>query len=430
MSKLSEMIATLCPNGVEYKKLGEIGDFYSGLSGKSKDDFKEGNAKFITYMNVYSNPSLKIDVDDRVKIGKGEKQNIVEYGDVLFTGSSETPDECGMTAVLTQRTDEPLYLNSFCFGFRLRDKTLFEPDFLKHLFRSAELRRQIKRTANGVTRFNVSKSKMANVVIPLPPLPIQREIVQTLDNFANLTAELTAELAKRKKQYEHYRDMLLNFTGGGRYDKFGNENGSPHIEWKRLGEVALVTKLAGFEFTNFVKYSDKGRVIALRGLNVKNGHLVLDDVKYIDGSDLSKLSRSKLFLDDMLFTYVGTVGQVALIDKNDRYYLAPNVALIRFEQKIVYPAFMKFYFQTNYFMKSQIDRFAGESSMKNLTMEKIRMFQIPLPSLAEQKRIVDILDRFDSLCNSLTEGLPAEIALRKKQYEYYRDKLLSFKEAS
>ena len=108
MSKLSEMIATLCPNGVEYKKLGEIGDFYSGLSGKSKDDFKEGNAKFITYMNVYSNPSLRIDVDDRVKIAKGEKQNVVEYGDILFTGSSETPDECGMTAVLTQRTDEPL----------------------------------------------------------------------------------------------------------------------------------------------------------------------------------------------------------------------------------------------------------------------------------------------------------------------------------
>ena len=223
MSKLSEMIATLCPNGVEYKRLGEIGDFYSGLSGKNKNDFKEGNAKFITYMNVYSNPSLRIDVDDRVKIAKGEKQNVVEYGDILFTGSSETPDECGMTAVLTQRTDEPLYLNSFCFGFRLRDKTLFEPDFLKHLFRSAELRRQIKRTANGVTRFNVSKAKMAKVVVPLPPLPIQREIAKILDNLANLTAELmanlTAEIAKREKQYKHYRDMLLNFTGGGRYDK-------------------------------------------------------------------------------------------------------------------------------------------------------------------------------------------------------------------
>ena len=218
MSRLSEMIARLCPNGVEYKKLGEIGEFYSGLSGKTKDDFKDGNAKFITYMNVYSNPALKIDVADRVKIGKGEKQNLVKYGDVLFTGSSETPDECGMTAVLTQQTNEALYLNSFCFGYRLYDKAQFFPDFLKHLFRSSELRAQIKRTASGVTRFNVSKTKMAKVSIPLPPLEIQREIVQILDNFANLTAEgtaeLTAELEKRKKQYEHYRDMLLNFTGG------------------------------------------------------------------------------------------------------------------------------------------------------------------------------------------------------------------------
>ena len=207
MSRLSELIAELCPNGVEYKKLGEIGGFYSGLSGKTKNDFKDGNAKFITYMNVYSNPSLKIDVDDKVKITEGERQNVIEYGDVLFTGSSETPDECGMAAVLTQEAKEPLYLNSFCFGYRLFDKKLFLPDFLKHLFRSSELRKQIRRTANGVTRFNVSKVKMLEVLIPLPPLPIQSEIVKILDNFA----ELTAELEKRKKQYEYYRDKLLSF---------------------------------------------------------------------------------------------------------------------------------------------------------------------------------------------------------------------------
>lgn len=215
MSKLDQLIAELCPNGVEYKTLGELGKFYSGLSGKSKEDFKDGNAVFITYMNVYSNYDLRIDVDDKVQIGEKEKQNTVQYGDVLFTGSSETPDECGMSSVLTIHTDKKLYLNSFCFGYRFNDPNMFLPGFTKYLFRSKELRHQIKRTANGVTRFNVSKKKMESVTIPLPPIEVQREIVRILDSFTSLTAELQA----RQKQYEYYRDQLLTFDVHGGGDK-------------------------------------------------------------------------------------------------------------------------------------------------------------------------------------------------------------------
>ena len=112
MSKLQNLINELCPNGVEYKTLGELGYFYGGLTGKSKEDFTNGNSKFITYMNVFSNLSLKINVDDIVKIGENENQNIIQYGDIIFTGSSETPDECGMSSVLTIKTDEKLYLKS------------------------------------------------------------------------------------------------------------------------------------------------------------------------------------------------------------------------------------------------------------------------------------------------------------------------------
>ena len=116
MSKIDAMIQELCPDGVEYKTLGEIGRFYGGLTGKSKDDFKDGNEVFITYKNVYANPALKIDVTDRVKIADVERQNTLEYGDVIFTGSSETPDECAFSSVLTQRPTCKLYLNSFCFN--------------------------------------------------------------------------------------------------------------------------------------------------------------------------------------------------------------------------------------------------------------------------------------------------------------------------
>ncbi|MCD8015165.1 MAG: restriction endonuclease subunit S, partial [Lachnospiraceae bacterium] len=203
MSKIAELISASCPDGVPYKTLGELGVFYGGLTGKSRNDFKDGNAKFITYRNVYSNPALKIDVDDRVKIAEGEKQRTLQYGDVVFTGSSETPDECGISSVVTVETDEKLYLNSFCFFFRFNDLSIMLPDFAKHLFRSSELRYQIGKTASGVTRYNVSKKLMEKVTIPVPPLEVQREIVRILDNFTELTA--------RKKQYEFYRDKLLTF---------------------------------------------------------------------------------------------------------------------------------------------------------------------------------------------------------------------------
>ena len=200
---------------IEWKTLGELGIFYGGLSGKTKDDFKDGNAKFITYKNIYSNIALDIHTNDMVKIAEGEKQNTIQYGDVLFTGSSETPDECGISSVLTEHTDERLYLNSFCFGYRLNDKTKYLPDFLKHLFRCGQLRAQIGKTASGTTRFNVSKKRFAEVKIPIIPIYEQKRIATILDHFDSLTNDLTAglpaEIEKRKQQYEFYRDKLLSF---------------------------------------------------------------------------------------------------------------------------------------------------------------------------------------------------------------------------
>ena len=211
MNKIEKLIEELCPQGVEFKALGELGSFYGGLTGKSKDDFSNGNAKFITYMNIFSNIEVNIEISSFVKIGKEENQKRIEYGDVLFTGSSETPNECGMSSVLTKKTEEPLYLNSFCFGFRLHDKKLFLPGFLKYLFRDEKTRKKISKTASGVTRFNISKKRFAKIQIPIPPLAIQKEIVKILDNFTRLEAELEAELEARKKQYEHYREELLTF---------------------------------------------------------------------------------------------------------------------------------------------------------------------------------------------------------------------------
>ena len=171
------------------------------------------------------------------------------------------------------------------------------------------------------------------------------------------------------------------------------------IDWeqRKLGNIADVTKLAGFEFTEHVVYSDKGNVIALRGLNIKNGQLILDDVKYIDGSNFSKLSRSKLFIDDIMFTYVGTVGEVAIIKENDRFYLAPNVSRIRVKSDDS-PKFISHYMRTDNFKNKIIFPLIATSSQPALSMENIRKFTINIPiNKEEQDCLVKYFDSLDHL---------------------------------
>lgn len=275
----------------------------------------------------------------------------------------------------------------------------------------------------GGERAKLTKGNLLQIQIPIPcpdnpekSLKIQQEIVRILDRLSEETNQLNAALQKElvlhQKQYDFYREELFKFEG-------------KEVEWKSLGEVGDVTKLAGYEFTKYIKYSDTGKIIALRGLNVKS-KIDLSNVKYIDESDFSKLSRSKLYVNDMLFTYVGTIGEIALIDQNDKYYLAPNVSRIRFLTNNVLPRYMFFYFKTNSFTTKQVNKYLANSSMKNLTMENIRKFRVPIPLFSEQERIVKILDDFDVKTKDITKAIHKEISLRNKQYQYYRDRLLSF----
>lgn len=168
-------------------------------------------------------------------------------------------------------------------------------------------------------------------------------------------------------------------------------------EQRKLGEIADVTKLAGFEFTEHIVYSDEGNIIALRGLNIKNGQLVLDDVKYIDDSNFSKLNRSKLYINDIMFTYVGTVGEVAIIKENDHFYLAPNVSRIRIESDDS-PEYISQYMRTEQFYKKIIFPLIATSSQPALSMENIRKFIICLPkNKEEQSQIAGCLSNLDHL---------------------------------
>ena len=389
MSKLDELLRELCPDGVEHKKLVDAVSIERGKRVVRSQLSISG--KYPVYQNSLTPLGYHTDYNYNAN--------------TTFIIVAGAAGEIGFS-------DKAFWAADDCFTVVCPENVLNR--YIYHLLLNNQNQLASKVRKASIPR--LSRSAIENLVIPIPPLDVQCEIVRILDNFTNLTAELTAELTARKTQYAYYRDKLLKAeTNAYKY---------------KLGEIATVTKLAGFEFTNYVTYSENGNIIALRGLNVKNGRLDLHDVKYVDKSDFSKLERSKLHIGDMLFTYVGTVGQVAIVDEEDKYYLAPNVALIRCNKEVLLPQYMKYYFQTTRFWDKQIRRLLQSSSMQNIPMEKIRKFEIAVPPLDVQNRIVNVLDNFEKICSDLNIGLPAEIEARQKQYEYYRDKLLTFKEVA
>ena len=376
MTKLEQLIEEYCPNGVTFKTLGELGQFFGGITGKSKDDFIDGNAKFITYKNVYSNPALDIDIEDRVKIAVGEKQHSLQYGDIIFTGSSETPEECGFSSVVTVNTSEELYLNSFCFFFRFYDLSIMLPDFAKHLFRSSNLRKQICKTASGVTRFNVSKKKMESVIIPLPSLPVQSEIVRILDNFteltAVLTAELTTELTARKQQYEYYKDQLLAF-----------DDDVPTV---KLEDVifSLNTGLNPRQFFKLNTKDAKNYYITIR--EIRGGKIIPTDKTDRINDNALKLcnNRSNLEAGDILFSGTGTIGETAVVfETPTNWNIKEGVYAIKPNPKYVNSKFLRYLLMTESVKAAYMKKVAG-GTVKSIPMGEMRKLELQIPSLEKQ----------------------------------------------
>lgn len=412
MSRIDKLIQKFCPEGVVFKTLEELGSFYGGLTGKSKVDFQNGNSKFISYMNVYSNIAVNTQSVDYVSLSENENQNKIQIGDVLFTGSSETPDECGMSSVLTQEIDEPLYLNSFCFGFRLDDAKLFLPDFLKYHFRSDEARKQISQTASGVTRFNISKKRFGKISIPIPPLPIQEEIVSILDKFIFLEAELEAELEARKKQYEHYRDHLLSIEG-------------KKVEWKTLEEIGEFTRGKRFVKTDLIS---TGVPCIHYGEMYTHYRIWAKEARSFLAPELAKKLRSAKRGDVIIVAAGETIEDIGQgVAWHGDEEIVIHDACFAYSHKM-YPNYVAHFLQTDIF-HSQIKRNISSGKISSINAAGLGKAKIPVPPKAEQKRIADILDKFDALVNDISIGLPAEIEARKKQYEYYRNRLLTFKKA-
>lgn len=429
MSNVSFLEKLLDGAEVTWLPLGDIADIYGGLTGKSKADFENGNATYISYKNIFNNLEINFSALESVKVSASEKQHRVKYGDVIFTGSSEMKEESGMSSTVTKKLKDNIYLNSFSFGVRFNKDICLIPEFSKYLFRSHLLRKEIAKTANGVTRFNISKAKFKKIKIPIlyPDNPkksmeIQTEIVRILDAFTTfsteLTAELTAELTDRKIQYNYYRDQLFTFDEGD-------------IEWKPLSELGDLVRGNGLPKKDFTETGvpaiHYGQIYTYYGLSTES---TLSFVSFETAEKLKKVNKGDVIITNTSenFEDVGT----ALAYLGEEQAVTGGHATIFKPNNWVLGKYFAYFTQTTAFKKAKRKYAKGEKVI-DVSANDMSKIEIPIPypddfkkSINEQKRIVDILDKFDALINSISKCLPYEIELRNKQYEYYRDLLLNF----
>lgn len=401
MSRINEMIARLAPTGVRFVALEDVAAIVSGLTGKTKSDFLDGDSRYVSYKNVFSNLAVDQLAPDFVKVGDGEKQNTLREGDVVITGSSESLEEVGMSSVVMTEPLQRLYLNSFCFALRLTDRSLLLPGFSKYLFRSDLVRAQIRRSASGVTRINISKARFMKIRVPVPPLEVQREIVRVLDQFTQLEA--------RKQQYDHYRAEILASVQSA--------------EWSTLGAISSKVSSGGTPSSGNTSYYG-GAIPWLRTQEVDFDVIRATRI-HITEAGLRNSAANWVPVNCVIVAMYGaTAAKVAI----NAIPLTTNQACcnLQINEEI---AEFRYVFHWIYSQYEKL-KALGEGSQSNLNAKKVKEFPIPVPSLEEQRRIVEVLDKFDGLVNDLSVGLPAELNARRKQYEYYRDKLLTFEEAA
>ena len=372
----------------EQRKLGEVGETYTGLSGKSKDDFGHGSGKFITYMNVFSNPVASPNMTEAIEID--DSQNKVRFGDVLFTTSSETPDEVGMSSVWLENA-ENTYLNSFCFGYRPTAE--FNPYYLAYMLRSSSMRKKITFLAQGISRYNISKNKMMDIEMPIPSIDEQKQIGEY---FANLDNLITLHQRKYEKLHNIKKSML---------EKMFPKNGSnvPEIRFKgfteaweqrKLGEVGeTYTGLSGKSKDDFGHGSGK----FITYMNVFSNPVASPNMtEAIEIDD----SQNKVRFGDVLFTTSSeTPDEVGMssvwLENAENTYL--NSFCFGYRPTAEFNPYYLAYMLRSSSMRKKITFLAQGISRYNISKNKMMDIEMPIPSIDEQKQIGEYFANLDNL---------------------------------
>ena len=309
-----------------------------------------------------------------------------------------------------QRTDGKFYATEHAVV--VSSKRAINLDWAFHLLTMMNLNQYASQSAQpGLA---VGKIQSLKIPIPCPDNPkksleIQAEIVRILDAMTAHTAELTAELTARKKQYDYYRDKLLSFEE----------------DVYEFPLTDICTSIADGDHQAPPQTSTGINFVTISNIS-KNGFIDFSKTKYVPDDYYKNLaSKRKPRFGDVLYTVVGSIGIPVFIDFEKEFTFQRHVAILRFKTELVNPKYV-FHFMRSRIFFNKANSVAMGAAQKTITLGTLGKLKISLPSLERQNNIVAILDKFDSLANSITDGLPREIELRQKQYAYYRDLLLSF----
>lgn len=422
MSRLDDLIHKLCPNGVEYQHFEDVCDVITDYTAAGSFKDIANNVKYIKspsyaqlirttdLKNGFSDNSKFVYVDEhaykylwRVQLNEESiiLPNVGNCGEVYYTTPSKFPYEnnvLGPNSILVRST-----------SVNMR--------FLFYLFQSKQFQMQLSKitSTTGQTKFN--KTNLRKTILPIPPLEVQQEIVRLLDDFTAKTAKLQTELNKeyeaRKKQYEYLKNKMFSF------DKLSAEISKletyfPNI---RNGFVGTATPY----FT-----TEKEGVRYLKGTNIHDGVISDNDYCYITREFHEKHIKSELKNNDILMVQSGHVGECAVVDKQ---YIGSNchALIIMSNNGKCSSKYVVHYFHTIK-GKRQLSKITTGGTIKHILASDIKKVKIPFPTVEKQKAIVETLDKLEIYYNSIQLCLLDELESRQKQYEYYRDKLLTFKE--
>ena len=393
---------------VEWKKLGEVAELVRG-NGLAKKDFAPEGVPAIHYGQIYTYYGNETqNTISFVTAETASRLRKVYSGNVVITNTSENLEDVCKALLYSGKAEA--VTGGHATIVRCSDKLL--PKFFLYYTNTRFFFDKKRKLAKGTKVIDVSANDLARIEIPLPPLSVQSRIVEILDKFTALEAELEAELELRKKQYQHYREQLLNFSST-----------PPHefnVIWRNLGEVCTKVCSGGTPSTKIKEYY-KGNIPWLRTQDIDWKDVYDTEVKITEEA-VNNSSAQLIPANCVIVAMYGATAAKACIN---RIPLTTNQACCNLlvDESIANYKYVYYWICREY----ERLRALGEGCQSNLSGKKIKDYIIPLPPLSVQSRIVEILDKFDALTNSITEGLPLEIKLRRQQYEYYREQLLDFR---